>query len=99
MMQVIGCAHKPAEQAPAKHKPPAAESQVPPTPQQQAPRVELPGKARPVEKKLPALKEKSLAPSTSRTPEKKLDPQEESGSDTLVPPPPLKPPTFGGAGG
>lgn len=99
MMQVIGCAHRPAEQTPAAHKPPTAGTQVPPSSQQQSPRVEHPGKAKTVEKKPPALKEKKAGSSTSTPSDRKLEQPEGAGSDTFIPPPPLKPPTFGGAGG
>jgi hypothetical protein len=99
MMQMFGCIHRPDEQTPATHKPPTAGTQVPPSPKQQPPRVEQPDKAKTVEKKSPSLKEKKSAPLTLTPSGKKPEQTEGAGSDTLIPPPPLKPPTFGGAGG
>lgn len=95
MLYASGCAHQAAERTPAPKKPPVIEKQVLPV-ATQAPQVEQPAKPRAVERK---SKEKKSTAATDRIPGKKLEQPEEPSSDTFVPPPPLKPPTFGGAGG
>jgi len=65
----------------------------------QSSRTEQSDKAKTVEKKSPVLKEKKSTASTDNSPGKKPDQSEESSTDTFAPPAPLKPPTFGGAGG
>jgi len=95
LMSAAGCAHRTAEHAPAPSKPPAIEKHLSPD-ATQAPHVEQPDKPRGVERK---SKEKKSTAATDKIPDKRLEQPEESSSDTFVPPPPLKPPTFGGAGG
>ncbi len=89
LMQATGCVHGTAEQAPAPRKSPIAEKQA--VPAQQPQRTEQFEKAKAVEKKPAALQEKK--------PGKKPEQSDESIPDLLAPPPPLKPPNFGGAGG
>jgi hypothetical protein len=98
MMQAVGCAYQATEQTPSPHKSPTAEKPAPPGSAQPS-RIEQSDKAKTVEKKSPAAKEKKSTAATDKTPGKKLDQPEESATDTFAPPPPLKPPTFGGAGG
>ncbi len=95
LLYVAGCAHQTPDRTPAPQKPPVMEKQVSPG-ASQAPNVEQPEKPRAVEKK---SKEKKSTAASDRIPDKKLEQLEEPSSDTFVPPPPLKPPTFGGAGG
>ena len=95
LLYAAGCAHQTAERMPAPPKPPAIEKQVLPD-ATRAPLGDHPDKARAVERK---SKEKKSTAVTDKIPDKKLEQAEEPGSDTFIPPPPLKPPTFGGAGG
>ncbi len=95
LLYAAGCAHQTAERTPVPQKPPVIEKPVLPE-ATQAPQVEQPDKARAVERK---TKEKKSTAVTDKLPDKKLEQPEEPSSDTFVPPPPLKPPTFGGAGG
>jgi len=89
MMHTAGCVHHPTEQTPSSHKSPAMEKSASPA---SAPaRIEQPGKAKIVEKKPATLIEKKS--------DKKPEQPEEPGTDTFTPPPPLRPPIFGGAGG
>jgi len=62
-------------------------------------RIEQSDKAKTVEKKSPIQKEKRSAASVEKSPGKKPEQLEEPNPDAFTPPPPLKPPTFGGAGG
>lgn len=100
LMQAAGCVHGTAEQAPAPTKPsnvgkqaaPASAVSAPPGgPPQQPAHAEQFEKAKTAERKLPAIKEKKS--------DKKSEQSQESNTDEFIPPPPLKPPTFGGAGG
>jgi len=59
-------------------------------------RTEQPDKTMAVEKKSPVQKEKKSPAAIEKNPVKK---PEEPKTDTFVPPSPVKPPTFGGAGG
>lgn len=90
VLHSAGCAHHAADHGPAPQKHQATDKQAPPAATQQ------PDKARTVEKK---PKEKKPAASADKASDKKLEQPEESGTDTFVPPPPLRPPAFGGAGG
>jgi hypothetical protein len=91
LLQAPGCMHRPEPASPAP-KPATAEK---------------PGTSRPAgsqaaeqsEKKPSAQKEKKTAVSSEKKPGKKPEQPEESGQDMPAPPPPLRPPTFGGAGG
>ncbi len=98
MMQALGCAHQPADHATTPSKSPTVEKHLP-SGSSQPSRTEQSDKAKAVEKKSPASKEKKAAAATEKTPGKKSEQSEEAGADTLAPPPPLKPATFGGAGG
>ena len=98
MMHAVGCAHQTTEQAPSSHKSPTVEKQSAPGSAQPS-RLEQQDKAKTTDKKSPAPKEKKSTASTDKTPGKKLEQSEESSTDTFAPPAPLKPPTFGGAGG
>jgi hypothetical protein len=90
MLHSAGCAHHSADRGPVPQKHQTIEKQASPAATQQ------PDKARTVEKK---PKEKTPAASADKASEKKLEQPEESGTDPFVPPPPLRPPSFGGAGG
>lgn len=85
MLQVIGCAHSTTEQTPSPSKSTTKGSS------QQPARAGQPDSTKAVEKKSSAA--------ADSTPGKKLEQSEKSNPDTFAPPPPLKPPTFGGAGG
>lgn len=98
MMQATGCVHRAAEEPSAPQRSRAVEKQAP-SGSTQTPHVEQPEKARAAEKKSPVLKDKKSATSAGKAPGRKSDQPEESPTDTFVPPPPLKPPAFGGAGG
>lgn len=89
IVQTVGCLHHAPEQTSSPDKP-AAEIPSPP---------EQPGKTKSVESKPRVSREKkSLAPAEKQFDKKLKQPQEPS-TDTFAPPPPLRPPTFGGAGG
>jgi hypothetical protein len=100
MVQAIGCAHQTAERTPAAPPSRMVDTPASPTPVQPS-RTEPPDRARAVEKKTPVVKDKQSTATSDRVPERKLESPNESGTgiETLAPPPPLKPPTFGGAGG
>ena len=95
LLLVVGCAHQTAERTPASQKSPVMEKQASPAATQPS-RMEQPDKAKTVEKK---SRDKKSTTSTDSTPDKKMEQPEEASADTFVPPPPLRPPTFGGAGG
>lgn len=95
MMQAVGCIHQTAERAPAPSKSPGVEKSAAPDAGQPS-RLEQSDKTQAVEKKLPLQKEKKSPVAIEKNPVKK---PERSSTDTFAPPPPLKPPTFGGAGG
>jgi hypothetical protein len=95
MMHALGCAHQSADHASPGPTSTTVEKQLP-SGSAQPRRLEQSDKPKAVEKK---LKEKKATAATEKTPGKKTEPSEEAGSETLAPPPPLKPATFGGAGG
>jgi hypothetical protein len=97
MVHAVGCVHQSPEQSPPTHKSPTMET--PASPASAPSRIEQPDRARTVEKKPSTLKEKKSTVSAEKKPDKKPEQPEEPGSDTLTPPPPLRPPIFGGAGG
>ena len=109
MLLAVGCLHQPPEQPTPSRTIPAVEKRTTPastpsvpsagSPAQPQPRVEQPDKSKTGEKKSPNTKEKKATASTDRGPSKKLERAEEPSADTFAPPPPTKPPTFGGAGG
>lgn len=100
VMQAVGCTHPGSERTAFPPQPRAVEKQAAPGAGQPS-RLEQLDRTKAVEKKSPATREKKSAVPTEKSPEKKLESTGESGTstDTLTPPPPLKPPTFGGAGG
>ena len=107
LLQTPGCLFRPSEPVSPAPKPatadkpgtshPAAGPQTiePSQPQ----RAEQPEKGKLSEKKPSVLKEKKAAVSAEKKPTKKPEQPSEAELDMPVPPPPLKPPTFGGAGG
>jgi hypothetical protein len=95
MMHALGCAHQSADHASPGPKSTTVEKQLP-SGSAQPRRLEQSDKPKAVEKK---LKEKKATASTEKAPGKKPEQPDESGSDSLAPPAPLKPATFGGAGG
>jgi flagellum-specific peptidoglycan hydrolase FlgJ len=98
MMHAIGCVHQSTEQTSSSHKSPTVEKPASPV-STQPPRIEQLGKTKSAEKKPSTLKEKKSTASAEKSPNEKPEQPEEPDTDTLVPPPPLRPPIFGGAGG
>jgi hypothetical protein len=101
MLQGTGCLHTASEQKPAQRKSSTVEKQAPssPTSSPGPARIEPSEKPKTVEKKAPAMKEKKPAVSAEKGPDRKQGQADETNPDIFVPPPPTKPPTFGGAGG
>jgi hypothetical protein len=97
MVHAVGCVHQPTEQMPSPHKSPTLEK--PSSPVSAPSRIEQPDRAKTVEKKPSTLKEKKSTASAEKKPGKKPEQPEEPDTDTFTPPPPLRPPIFGGAGG
>lgn len=95
VLHSTGCAHQPADHGPVPQKPHAIEKQAPPAATQQ-PRIEQPDKAKTAEKK---SREKKPVASPDKASDTKPEQPTESSTDTFVPPPPQRPPSFGGAGG
>ena len=89
IVQTAGCLHHAPEQTSSPHKPAAA---IPSSPEQ-------PGKTKSVESKPRVSREKKSLVPAEKNQDKKLEQTQEPSTDTFVPPPPLRPPTFGGAGG
>lgn len=89
IVQTVGCLHRAPEQTSSPHKPAAA---IPPPPEQ-------PNKAKSVESKPRVSREKKSLVPAEKNPDKKLEQTQDPNTDIFVPPPPLRPPTFGGAGG
>lgn len=89
IVQTVGCLHHAPEQTSSPHKPAAS---VPSSPEQS-------NKTKSVESKPRATTEKKPSVSAEKYPNKKPAQPPEPNTDTLAPPPPLKPPIFGGAGG
>ena len=98
MMQAVGCVHQSADHAPSPQKSPTVEKQASPNAAQPS-RMEQSDKAQTIDKKSSIQKEKRSAASTEKNPGKKPEQPEEQNPEAFTPPPPLKPPTFGGAGG
>lgn len=95
IVQTVGCLHHAPEQTSSPHKPattdkPAAAIPSPP---------EQPNKTKPVESKPRVSRERKPVVSDAKNPDMKLEQAQEPSTDTLTPPPPLRQPTFGGAGG
>jgi hypothetical protein len=97
MVHTVGCVHQSTEHTPSSHKSPTMEK--PASPASAPSRIEQSDRAKTVEKKPATLKEKKSAASAEKKAGKKPEQPEEAGTDTLTPPPPLRPPIFGGAGG
>ena len=95
MMQAVGSIQQTAEHTSTPSKSPGVEKHATPDTGQPS-RMEQSDKTKSVEKKPPAQKEKKSPVVIEKNPIKK---PEEPKTDTFAPPPPLKPPTFGGAGG
>jgi hypothetical protein len=89
IVQIVGCMHHATEQTSSPHKPAAAI----PSPSEQ------PSKTKSVESKPRVPREKKPSVAAEKYPDKKPEQPQEPSTDTLVPPPPLRQPTFGGAGG
>ena len=98
MMHAVGCVHQPAEQTTSPHKSPAMEKPASPASIQPS-HIEQPDKTKSAEKKPALLKEKKSTASAEKKLDKGPEQPEEPNPDTFAPPPPLKPPKFGGAGG
>lgn len=98
VMQAAGCAHEAAERPAPPQKSRAGEKPSAPA-APQAPRAEQTDKSKTAEKKPAVSREKKPAASADRPSGRKPEQAEESSADTFAPPPPLRPPTFGGAGG
>jgi hypothetical protein len=107
LLQTPGCLHRPSEPPPPAPKPASADkpdigrptmqpAAIEPARQQG---VEQSEKDKLSEKKPSAQKEKKTAVSSEKKPARKTEQSDESGQDMPAPPPPLRPPTFGGAGG
>jgi hypothetical protein len=96
LVQTIGCVHQAAEQRSSPRKSSTTDGQPAATPQPLDPS----GKPKSAEKKTSVAKEKKSPASVEAKPGKKQEQsEEEPNADTFAPPPPLRPPTFGGAGG
>lgn len=97
---VVGCAHRREVQFAAPSVPQAVDTQNA-TDSGRSPRPAGGEKPRAAEHKLLPAKEKSSAIPVGKGSEKKQEPSDRVLTDTdpLAPPPPLKPPTLGGAGG
>ena len=95
IVQTIGCMHQAPEQTPSPRKSSTTDKQPSVTQRSADPS----GKAKSVERRIPVAKEKKSPASSEAQPDAKLEQPEESNADTFAPPPPLRPPTFGGAGG
>jgi hypothetical protein len=63
------------------------------------PSLEQSNKTKSVESKPRVPREKKSLVPAEKNLDKKLEQTQEPSSDTFAPPPPLRPPTFGGAGG
>lgn len=98
MMHAVGCVHQSANQAPSAPKSPTVEKQASPSAAQPS-RMEQSDKSKTIEKKSSIQKEKRSTASAEKNPGKKPEQPEEQSPEVFTPPPPLKPPTFGGAGG
>ena len=105
-VQAMGCAFPWTQRASSPDKPaqsdtrqPSGSVAVPPAGGASPAPSEQPDKTQPAEKKASGLKEKKPAATVGKTPKKKSSPPEEASSEAPAPPVPLKPPTFGGAGG
>ncbi len=95
IVQTVGCLHHTPEQTTLPHKPattgkPAAVIPSPP---------DQPDKTKSVESKPRVSREKKSLVPAEKYPDKKPEQSQDPSTDTLVPPPPLRQPTFGGAGG
>ena len=99
LLQAPGCLHRPPEPATPASKPTTADKPGASQPTAGPQTVEQSEKDKPSDKRPSAQKEKKTAVSAEKKPTKRPELPDESISDTLAPPPPLKPPTFGGAGG
>lgn len=99
LLQAPGCMHRPPEPTTPAPQPTTADKPgaFRPTAGPQA--VEQSEKDKPSDKRPSAQKEKKTAVSAEKKPGKQPEQPNESGPDMPAPPPPLKPPTFGGAGG
>lgn len=95
IVQTAGCMMRATEQTSSPPKSSTTDKQPVATPHPADPS----GKAKSVEKKTPIAKEKKSPASAETKPGKKPEQPAESSADTFAPPPPLRPPTFGGAGG
>lgn len=95
IVQTVGCLHHTSEQTAPPHKPVTADKPAVAIPLP----LEQPNKTKSVESKPRVLREKKALVPAEKNPDKKLDQTQESSPDIFVPPPPLRPPTFGGAGG
>jgi len=83
--QALGCAHQTTEPASPTHKPSVLEKRGASSPADASQSV------KPATQRQPVQKEKK--------PGNQPESSQEPTTDTFIPPPPLKPPTFGGAGG
>jgi hypothetical protein len=99
LLQIAGCLHQPPEPAPSAPKPTTADKPKISGPAAAPQRVEQPEKDKLSEKKPSVQKEKKAAVSTEKKPIRKPEQPGEAELDMPAPPPPLRPPTFGGAGG
>ena len=96
IVQTIGCMHHATEQTPSPRKSSTTDKQPSVTQRSADPSG---NKAKSVEKRIPAAKEKKSPASAEVQLDTKPEQPEESNADVFAPPPPLRPPTFGGAGG
>jgi len=93
LLQTVGCLHHQPEPTTPASKPGTSSPAAGPQRAEQSEKDKL------SEKRPSAQKEKKTATSAEKKPSKKPDQPDESVPDMPAPPPPLKPPTFGGAGG
>jgi len=96
IVQTIGCMHHASEQTSSPRKSSTTDKQPASTQRSADPSD---NKAKSVERRIPVAKEKKSPASSEAKPDTKLEQPEESNADAFAPPPPLRPPTFGGAGG
>jgi hypothetical protein len=105
LVQTWGCGLLgPERAAPAGKSSPADARGITSTPTAPAPstapaQAEQLDKSRQAEKKAIIPKDKKAATATDKSSTRKTAPQEAPHQDPMAPPAPLKPPTFGGAGG
>jgi cell division protein FtsN len=95
IVQTIGCMH----QVPEQTSSPSKSSSTGKQPVATSHPADMSSKVKSVEKRTPVTKEKRSPAATDAKPDTKPEQPEEPNADAFAPPPPLRPPTFGGAGG